>query len=353
MLKPFRFLPNRVLRLYRGGSGIDSLCGNPFPEDSRFPENWIASCIEGNGRAYHSPGHGISKVEYDGSVHSFPEFLHVHAKEILGPAHLARYGETPAVLTKLLDSAEQLPMQVHPTREDAKTYFNADYGKTEAWLVLATREINGEKPYLLVGFNEKLDRTAFLRESLAGRYETGLDMLNRIAVRPGDVIVIRGGLPHAIGPGVTMVEVMEPSDLVIVPEIDCCGVPLTEKQRFAGIAPEDAMKLFDFTPRSVEAVRAFCTPASTVLAQRETGMLRSLIPYEACGYFAVQELVFRERWELDLSDRMFRIGVVCDGEAEVGGLLLKRGESFLIPYSLDSCTVRGGGRIMLILPPRP
>ena len=59
-------------------------------------------------------------------------------------------------------------------------------------------------------------------------------MLNRIAVRPGDVIVIRGGLPHAIGPGVTMVEVMEPSDLVIVPEIDCCGVRLTEKQRFAG-----------------------------------------------------------------------------------------------------------------------
>ena len=266
---------------------------------------------------------------------------------------MAKYGETPAVLTKLLDSAEQLPMQVHPAREDAKTYFNADYGKTEAWLVLATREINGEKPYLLVGFNEKLDRETFIRESLAGRYETGLGMLNRIAVRPGDVIVIRGGLPHAIGPGVTMVEVMEPSDLVIVPEIDCCGVRLTEKQRFAGIAPEDAMKLFDFTPRSVEAVRAFCTPAATVLAERENGTLRSLIPYEACGYFAVQELTFRGGWELDLSDRMFRIGVVCDGGAEVGGLPLKRGESFLIPYSLDSCPVRGCGRIMLVLPPRP
>ena len=86
MLKPFKFLPNRVLRLYLGGSGIDALCGNPSPEDSRFPENWIASCIEGNGRAYHSPGHGISKVEYDGAVHGFPEFLHAHAEEILGPA---------------------------------------------------------------------------------------------------------------------------------------------------------------------------------------------------------------------------------------------------------------------------
>ncbi len=352
MLKPFKFLPNRVLRLYLGGSGIDTLWGNPAAEDTRFPENWIASCIEGNGRAYHSPGHGISKVEYDGAEQRFPEFLHAHAEEILGPAHLAKYGETPAVLTKLLDSAEQLPMQVHPTRADAKRYFNADYGKTEAWLVLSTREVNGETPYLLVGFNEKLDKDVFVRESLAGKYETGLGMLNRIAVRPGDVIVIRGGLPHAIGPGVTMVEVMEPSDLVIVPEINCCGVQLNEKQRFAGIAPEDAMTLFDFTPRTGAEVRAFCTPESKILAERENGMLKSLIPYESCGYFAVQDLTFRDGWTLDLSDRMFRIGVVCEGTAEVNGLPLKRGESFLIPFCLESCDIRGNGRIMFILPPR-
>ena len=56
------FAPNRVLRLYLGGSGIDRLCGVEPAEDSRYPENWIASCIEGNGRAYHSPGHGISKI---------------------------------------------------------------------------------------------------------------------------------------------------------------------------------------------------------------------------------------------------------------------------------------------------
>lgn len=352
MLKPFKFLPNRVLRLYTGGSGIDRLCGNPEPADTRFPENWIASCIEGNGRAYHSPGHGVSRIEYDGAVHSFPEFLHEHAEEILGVAHLAKYGETPAVLTKLLDSAEQLPMQVHPSRADAKKFFNADYGKTEAWLVLATRKINGETPYLLVGFNEKLDKETFVRESLEGEYKTGLGMLNKIAVRPGDVIVIRGWLPHAIGPGVTMVEVMEPSDLVIVPEINCCGVQLSEKQRFAGIAPADAMSLFDFTSRSEAEIRALCTPAAKLVEERGNGTLRSLIPFEACGYFAVEELAFRGSWELDLSDRMFRIGVVCDGSAEVNGLAVRRGESFLLPYSLETCGIRGSGCIMFILPPR-
>ena len=177
-------------------------------------------------------------------------------------------------------------------------------------------------------------------------------MLNKIAVRSGDVIVIRGGLPHAIGPGVTMVEVMEPSDLVIVPEINCCGVQLSEKQRFAGIAPADAMSLFDFTSRSEAEIRALCTPAAKLVEERGNGTLRSLIPFEACGYFAVEELAFRGSWELDLSDRMFRIGVVCDGSAEVNGLAVRRGESFLLPYSLETCGIRGSGRIMFILPPR-
>ena len=68
------FAPNRVLRLYLGGSGIDRLCGIEPAEDSRYPENWIASCIEGNGRAYHSPGHGISKIRLGDSLVSFPEY---------------------------------------------------------------------------------------------------------------------------------------------------------------------------------------------------------------------------------------------------------------------------------------
>ena len=96
MIKPFRFYPCRVLRLYRGGSGIDSLCGSPHPADSRFPESWIASCIEGNGRAYHSRGHGLSLIDYEGTPHLFAGFLHEHAEDCLGAEHLAAFGETPA-----------------------------------------------------------------------------------------------------------------------------------------------------------------------------------------------------------------------------------------------------------------
>jgi mannose-6-phosphate isomerase len=35
---------------------------------------------------------------------------------------------------------------------------------------------------------------------------------DKLAVKPGDVYVVPGGLPHAIGNGVLMVEIMEPTD---------------------------------------------------------------------------------------------------------------------------------------------
>ena len=348
----FPFAPNRVLRLYLGGSGIDRLCNKENPQDNRFPENWIASCIEGNGRAYHSPGHGISKIIVDGAEVDFPTFLAEHAEDMLGSKHIQKYGVLPAVLVKLLDSAEQLPLQVHPTREDAKKYLNSDYGKTEAWVVLSTREVAGEKPYLLIGFNEKLDPEVYSQEVLNGKFDKGSDMLNRIEVAPGDVIIIRGGMPHAIGPGVTMVEIMEPSDWVIIPEIECCGVSLNEKQRFMGIAPETALKMFDFTSMTPAMVRASCSPKEKVLKKTDNGVLKTLISPEDCALFSAEELKLESgSWQQENSDS-FGIGIVVEGELEINGTSLRSGDNFFLPYAVKNLTVKGSGRMMLIRPPR-
>ena len=209
-----KFLPNRVRRLYLGGSGIDRMRGESVPADGYYPEDWIASCIEGNTREFQAPGHGLSKVRFDGEEVRFADLLKKYPADLLGEAHFARYGANPAVLTKFLDSAIRLPVQVHPTVPDAKRYFHADFGKTEAWIILACRP----GAYVYCGFNETLDEAVFRRESLAGVYERGLGMMHKIPVKPGEVVIVWGGLPHAIGPGITMVEVMEPSDLTINPE---------------------------------------------------------------------------------------------------------------------------------------
>ncbi len=351
MKQIYPFASNRVLRLYRGGYGIDKLCGKVPAEDTRFPENWIASVIEGNGRAYHSPGHGISKILVDGSPVDFPGFLKEHAEMMLGAAHAAKFGPVPGVLVKFLDSAEQLPLQMHPTRADAKKYLHSDYGKTEAWIVLSTRKVNGQDPYLLVGFNEKLDRARFARECLEGKFVEGEAMLNRLYVSPGDVIVIRGGLPHAIGPGVTMVEIMESSDWVIVPEINCCGVQLNEKQRFMGIDPETAVNMTDFTPHTIVEIREKFFPKPKLLEKQGSSTLTSLISPEECEYFSAAELKMDGRFILAKPDS-FAIGAVVEGTLDFNGTAVGPAGSFFLPYAVKEVTVTGRGRVILIKPPR-
>ena len=254
------------------------------------------------------------------------------------------------MLVKLLDSAEQLPMQVHPTKADARKYLNSSYGKTEAWLVLGTREVNGEAPYLLVGFNEQLDPETFTKECLAGKFERGLSMLNRIAVKPGDTIIIRGGVPHAIGPGVTMVEIMEPSDWVVIPEIECCGVSLNEKQRFMGIAPETAVGMFDYTPQTPDEIRARFSPIPKLIRETSEGRLRTLISPEDCELFSAYGLAVNGSWELDNPDSC-GIGIVTEGSLDLDGICLRSGENFFLPYERKKLPVRGRGKLILIRPP--
>ena len=344
------FLSNRVFRLYHGGAGIDQLSGIYPGKDGRFPENWIASCLEGNGRAYYAPGHGISRIALDGRECNFPEYLRTYSLQMLGEKHLRKYGPVPAVLVKLLDSSEQLPVQVHPNREDAGKYLNSEYGKTEAWLVLSTRIINGEKPYLLVGFNETLDKEVFIRETLSGKLERGIGMLNKLYVFPGDAIVISGGLPHAIGPGVTMVEIMEPSDWVILPESVCCGTVLTEKQRFMGLDPEIAVRMFDFTTFTPDQIRKQYSPEPKTIAENAAGSLRILIPPETCGLFSASELRLKGSWYFRNHDSC-AIGVVTEGTLSFDGITLKAGESFFLPYALKNLSIHGHGRVILIRPP--
>ena len=176
-------------------------------------------------------------------------------------------------------------------------------------------------------------------------------MLHRLNVKPGDVVIIRGGLPHAIGPGVTMVEVMEPSDLVIVPEINCCGVMLDEEKRFNGLGIEKGMSLFDFQPRTKQELLEYVSPKPETLEQNENGILSTLIPRSACGYFEAQKLTFREKWNLDLSRRLFRIGILTEGSVRINALEIKRGESFMIPYDSPEITITGNGTIIFVLPP--
>lgn len=345
---PIKFEENRVWRAYLGGSGIDRLHKKNGGTDSRFPEDWIASCVEAYNPQYGCPGQGLSRVE---SGRPFPEILRESPEYWLGPSHLKHFGAVPGFLMKVLDSAERLPIQAHPTISDAEKYYHAKSGKTECWIILSTREVNGEKPYLLLGFNEKLNADIFLDEARLGKFERGSGMLRKWDVKAGNVFIVPGGVPHAIGPGVTLIEVMEPSDRVVQPELFCGKQPLSEGDRFGGISPEYALRIFKMTSETEDdAKRRYC-PAAEIIDRTAGFELSRIVPLHSVKLFEVQKLAGTGKYHYINREDCCRAGVVTEGSFKIDDTLnVSAGESFFLPYGLKTCELTGEGSILFALP---
>lgn len=109
------------------------------------------------------------------------------------------------VLIKLIDADGNLSVQVHPSDDYALEHEN-QFGKTEMWYVIDAKPGCG----LYIGFNKKTSP-----EEVKTRLEDGsiMDILNFQAVKPGQVYFIPSGTVHAIGKGVTILEIQQNSTL--------------------------------------------------------------------------------------------------------------------------------------------
>jgi len=110
------------------------------------------------------------------------------------------------VLIKLIDSASTLSVQVHPDDAYAAAHENGSRGKTETWYILDA----DEDAFLYYGFSKQTDREEVERRALDG---TLPEILNKVSVRPGDMIFIKPGTVHAIGGGITLCEIQQSSNI--------------------------------------------------------------------------------------------------------------------------------------------
>lgn len=109
------------------------------------------------------------------------------------------------LLIKLIDSAQSLSIQVHPSDEYALKYENS-LGKTEMWIILDAKEGS----YINLGFNQDVKKEEFPKLI---KDDSILSYLNKIYVKPGDIYLIQPGTIHAIGEGITLLEIQESSKL--------------------------------------------------------------------------------------------------------------------------------------------
>lgn len=261
-----RLPPNRVWRTYPGGRTLDELAGAAAPADTHLAEDWIASATRAINPGRERMREGISTVQVgdDATPRDFAQLLASDPEYFLGAAHARTFGATPHLLVKFLDSGTRLHFQVHPTREFARQRLGAPSGKTEAYHVLAVRGSAGGEAtgYIYVGFQRPPPRDA-LRRMIEAQDVAALEAcFDKIPVKPGDTFLIPGGTPHALGAGVFMVEIQEPSDLVVRFEFERAGYVLPESARFMGRGLEFCLDVFNLAPLAPDALadRIRCRP---------------------------------------------------------------------------------------------
>lgn len=108
-----------------------------------------------------------------------------------------------ALLVKYLFTSQALSVQVHPSDAQAPA---GHRGKEECWLITGAEP--GAK--LAIGFNASITPEQMRSAALDGSIE---QLLAWYPAKPGDFFYIPAGTVHAIGPGLSLIEVQQNSDI--------------------------------------------------------------------------------------------------------------------------------------------
>lgn len=352
---PLKQLLNRVWRTYEGGALIDKWKKTSPEVDGNMPEEWIMSTItaRGNNR---SEDEGLSLIETEEGVFSLKDLINSNKELYLGKKHAEKYGIT-GVLIKMLDSLERLTVQVHPDKHYAQTVFNSEFGKTESWYVLDTREINGEKSVVYMGFKKNVTKEDWKRHFEAQNIQGMLNCLHKIEVKSGDAFMIYGGVPHAIGSGCFLMEVQEPTDYTMrVEKTTPSGMKIGPELIHQGVGEEKMLQCFHYDNYTLdEALNAWKIKPEILDVSKEY-TLRTVFNEKHTDCFGLNELLLNGSFTYK-KDSSFYVVVIYSGEGIINSNGIDyeyaQGDEIFISAAISEITFTSSisSKILLCYPP--
>lgn len=282
-MTPLEFQP--ILKRTRwGGRRLATLLGKPIGDGADWAESWEIS------------DHGEDQsVVRDGPYAGWTlhRLIEARNRPLLG-RHAGR-SQFP-LLVKFLDANDRLSVQVHPNDERAPHFQPGENGKTEAWIILHAEPGSA----LYVGLRENVDRRA-LQEHLENGTVEGC--LHRFRVEPGDCVFLPAGTVHAIGEGIVLAEIQQPSDLTFR-LYDWGRLGSDGNPRPLHIA--EALECIDFRQG----------PGRPVVPQRIADAPTPVEELVRCDHFVIRRHRSAEPFSTG-GDERFRVLMMLSGKAEV------------------------------------
>lgn len=339
----YKLKTNRVFRSYYGGKRLDEFYGISGSKESTFPEEWIASTVRAFNVGREDIVEGLSVTENGVPL---KDIIEADPEHILGKKQYECYGAKTSILVKLLDAAERLFIQCHPTVPFAKEFFGSDFGKTECWYILSADEGAGVYLGFKPGITKKKLKSLFEVQDIDGM----LELMHFLPVKDGDVIFVNGGVPHAIGGGCLLCELQEPTDLMVIPERRSkSGITLPDLKMHGGLGFEKMFDCFEYKGYTEEELRK--------LYVRSAGIKENGISYpvgaDLTDRFSMMRVDIKSEVETDLNGS-YAVGIVIGGELnavtvddEIG---LKKGDQLFIGADTSRIKWQGSGTVILCLP---
>ncbi len=229
------------------------------------------------------------------------------------------------ILIKMIDAKTKLSVQVHPDDAYAKANENAS-GKTECWYVTQAEADS----FLIVG------HSALTKEELIDKLDQGDydSLLVKVSICEGDFVYIPSGMLHAIGDGVRLVEVQQPSDVTY--------------------------RVYDYNRRDsrgelrelhlAKAIDVIKVPSPRVAIKNYLDV-SGIVELVDAPYFHV------EKWSVDQSLTMPcrqkpAFCVVLSGEGSVNDHLLEAGTAFMITSYAEEVRFVGSLNLLVTTLPR-
>lgn len=302
-----------------GGRSLERTPGIPLELPGPVGETWeLVDRDDHNSTVARGPHAG----------RSLRTLLESEPRALLGAARPAAGGHFP-VLIKFLSATKPLSVQVHPDQAAAKKLGQGEEGKDEAWYILAAEP----ESQIYLGLQPEVSASDFAAKADGPEV---VDCLRAWPVHAGQFVFVPGGTIHAIGEGITLLEVQNNSD-VTYRLYDWDRLGLDGKPRTTHLAEALLSTRFD------EVVQG---PAEPEFEARGGGNRAALLV--DCPAFRMELFEIGTYLDLETSGRAV-IYVVLEGEGRLrrNGISepwpLMPGDTWLVPAALGAHRVEPQG----------